>query len=53
MVINLKNSELASEQIRVNAVSPGVINTPMTTGLFDKMGPSQIAVRPSWASRQS
>ena len=34
--------ELAPEQIRVNAVLPGVINTPMSDQLFEKMGQSQI-----------
>ncbi len=34
--------ELAPEKIRVNAVLPGVINTPMSDRLFEKMGPEQI-----------
>ncbi len=34
--------ELAPEEIRVNAVLPGVINTPMSEQLFEKMGQTQI-----------
>ena len=34
--------ELAPEQIRVNAVLPGVINTPMSDRLFDQMGDAQV-----------
>ena len=34
--------ELAPEQIRVNTVLPGVIDTPMTDKLFEKMGQDQI-----------
>ncbi len=35
-------AELAPEQIRVNAVLPGVVMTSMTQNLFDKMGAEQI-----------
>ncbi len=35
-------AELAPEQIRVNAVLPGVVMTAMTEGLFAKMGEEQI-----------
>lgn len=34
--------ELASEGVRVNAVLPGVVKTPMSDKLFDMMGPTQI-----------
>lgn len=36
--------ELASQNIRVNAVLPGVVNTEMTKTLFEKMHPDQVAV---------
>jgi len=34
--------ELALESIRVNAVLPGVVDTPMTQKLFNAMGAEQI-----------
>lgn len=34
--------ELAVENIRVNVVLPGVVSTPMSEGLFSKMGQDQI-----------
>ena len=34
--------ELAPEGIRVNAVLPGVVKTPMSDKLFDMMGAEQI-----------
>lgn len=34
--------ELAAEKIRVNVVLPGVVCTPMSEGLFSKMGQDQV-----------
>ena len=34
--------ELAAEGIRVNAVLPGVVKTPMSDKLFNMMGPEQV-----------
>jgi NAD(P)-dependent dehydrogenase (short-subunit alcohol dehydrogenase family) len=35
--------ELASQRIRVNAVSPGVVRTPMSEGFLGKLDPAQLA----------
>ncbi|MES2203907.1 MAG: SDR family oxidoreductase [Pseudomonadota bacterium] len=34
--------ELAPENIRVNCISPGIVNTKMTASLFEKLNPEQI-----------
>jgi NAD(P)-dependent dehydrogenase (short-subunit alcohol dehydrogenase family) len=35
--------ELASQRIRVNAVAPGVVRTPMSDGYMSKLSPEQVA----------
>ncbi len=35
--------ELATQRVRVNAVAPGVVRTPMTEGWFSKLAPAQTA----------
>jgi NAD(P)-dependent dehydrogenase (short-subunit alcohol dehydrogenase family) len=41
-VVRAASLELAKRRIRVNAISPGVVKTPMTINLFDQLTDDQV-----------
>ena len=41
-VVRAASLELAKRKIRVNAISPGVVKTPMTMNLFDQLTDEQV-----------